>query len=246
MWSESKKFLFSWTGKVVLISSVGLALYLLLRSKPKPPSSFVRIEILSKESLLKLLTEVRIRYSLGFIELRQDYRTQRRKTPTKSPAYSEIIREYHTRAQGLLHAESKRAFGDFGVSEEVVDHSLAFYAGDTEVEKAKNLMNEPYNNAVKPRRLSKDMTIEVLEYFKAHLNCREEDDMEEYMVSVAHVEDDIARIYGFEAEELEKAYDEYEADLQAVTMSLKEQTVLFLQQSSNDDFGEDSAPTLQA
>ena len=29
-------------------------------------------------------------------------------------------------------------------------------------------------------------------------------------------------------------------------MSLKEQTVLFLQQSSNDDFGEDSAPTLQA
>ena len=246
MWSQVKAFLSSWPGQLVVASSAGLTLYFLLRSKAKPSSSFVRIEILSKESLLKLLTEVRIRYSLGFIELREDCRQQRRKTQAKSPAYSEIIREYHTRAQSLLQAESRRAFGDFGVSEEVVDHSLAFYAGDADVDRAKNLMNEPYNNAVKPRRLSKDLTIEVLEYFKTHLRCSQEDDLEEYMVGVAHVEDDIARIYGFEAEELEKAYDEYETDLQAVTMSLKEQTVLFLQQSSNDDFGEDSAPTLQA
>lgn len=244
MWSRLKTLLFSWPGQVALASAAGVVLLLVLRRKDKTNSSFMRIEILSKESLLKLLTEVRIRYSLGYLDLRNHYRSQRRKLQQKSPAYSDTVREFQLQAHNLLLTESKRAFADFGVREEVVDHSLAYYAGDSDLEKAKNLMNEPFNDAVKPRRLTKELTIEVLEYFKVHLQPLDEDDMSEYMESIARVEDDIARIYGFEAEELEKAYDEYEADLQAVTQSLKEQTVMFLQQSSHDDFGDDSAPTL--
>ena len=68
--------------------------------------------------------------------------------------------------------------------------------------------------------------------------------MDEYLVLVAQVDDDIYRQYGFESEEIEKAYEAYESDLKDISSQLTEQTNFVMRQTVQDSF-EDTEATLQ-
>lgn len=151
MWSKMTAFLQSWQGKALAASAVfGLAVYCGVRSFRKTPpasdsSGFVKIDILSRSSLIEIMQEIRRRYSKGLTPIKQACRRRRRKHQPDSIQYRDVILDFHSKAQVLLQEKSSQVFADFGVTEEVINHSFAYYVEDTEIEEAKGLMNEALN-----------------------------------------------------------------------------------------------------
>ena len=154
MWSKMTAFWGSWQGKAMAASAVlGLVLFWSFRPARKSlqaheeTTAFVKIDILSRKSLLELIEEIRRRYSKGLEPIKQTCRRRRRKYAPDSVQYRDAIMDFHSKAQVLLQEKSSHTFSDFGVTETVINHSFAYYAEDQEIEEAKSLMNEAINYA---------------------------------------------------------------------------------------------------
>jgi len=246
MWQQVRTFLASRVGKaVVATGAVGAAvgLWWLWRKHPEKTEArderYINIEIVPKHTLLQFFQTIREQYSKHCLSLKQQYRTQRRSLDPSSPAYAQCVLDFSDQTQALLQSTTAAVLQSLSLSETTVDRSLFYYVKDADIEAAKQLVNESINDTALPSSLTIEAARAVLTYFKTHLVARDEDGLDEYLVASAQVEDEVWREFGYESEQVEKAYELYAEELQEMTNGLVAQTRFVMQQTSEDSLGED-------
>lgn len=249
MWQAAKKWLSTWQGIVVVSGSVlvgGTGVYLLTRSKDSTSSTatdckLVPIEVVSREVLLDYFHRTRERYSRQYRSMKVASRAKRRQVTSGSPAYEEIVREFDDDSTKLMKEIATSVMDEMHLTEQLINQSLIIYSTDEEIEQAKEDTNSAINYASVPKALTVEKMREILTYYQDHLEVPDETNISDYLVSVAMVEDDIYRLYGYEVEEVEKAYERDEGQLKDMTESLVALTKSVIQQT-RDESDEEITP----
>lgn len=246
MWQQVRTFLASREGKAVaVVGAVGVAVavWWLWRKQPEKTEArderYINIEIVPKHILLRFFQAIREQYSQHCLSLKHQYRLQRRSLDPISSAYAQCVLDFSQQTQTLLQSTTTTVLQSLSLSETTVDRSLFYYVKDADIEAAKQLVNEPINDTPLPASLTLEVTRTILTYFKTHLVARDEDGLDEYLVASAQVEDEVWREFGYESEQVEKAYERYAEELQEMTTGLVAQTRFVMQQTSEDSLGED-------
>lgn len=247
MWERVRTFLTSRTGKVALgvgiVSGIALGTWWIRRKGPEPSETrderYINIEIVPKHILLRFFQTVREQYSQLCLSLKREYRAKRRSFDPLSAAYAQCVLDFSHKTQELLESTTSSVLQSLHLSETTVDRSLFYYVKDADIEASKQLVNELINDTTLPSSLTLEVTRDILAYFQTHLVARDEDGLDEYLVASAQVEDEVWREFGYESEEVEKAYERYAEELQEMTNGLVAQTRFVMQQTSEDSLGED-------
>ena len=246
MWQSAKDFLRSKAVLTVIgvtvVTGVGVIVWSKLRKSQKQVESdqrYINIEVVPKSTLLTFFQNVREQYSREYFSLRHQSRLKRRALDPHSPGYEQAVLDFSEQSKDILETITSSVLKSMGLSETVVDRSLFYYLKDADIEAAKQLVNEPINNTNLPAGLTVEVAKDILTYFQTHLVAQDEDGLDEYLVTSAQVEDEVWRDFGFESEEVEKAYERYASELQEMTDGLVAQTRFVVQQTSDDSLEED-------
>lgn len=251
MWRRFTDFLSTWQGKAVVAGAVvvGVTGLLLLRKKPAPKTTtqdrdpkYVQIDILSKEQLLRFFRLLREKYTKEYVAVRAEARRKRRQLPPDSSEYRECVLALTEKSKEILEAKTLEVLDILRVKEETIDHSMFYYVKDSEIEEAKNVVNEPLNDAKLPNDMTLEKARDVMSYFQENLVAQDEDSLDEYLVTTAQVEDQVFHQFGIESEVMEKAFEKYGAELRDLSEPMMHQTRFVLQQTSEDSFESEPSP----
>lgn len=194
------------------------ALYLWCRRCPPKPT--LTVSILSKEALIDLLQSIRKRHSEAALALRKTARRKRRLYDRDSQQYRQCILHYQEKARTLVREASKTTIREFGMSDSVVLASCNFYEGDDDIDDAKRKLSILINSVRLPRSFDLDKAKEV--YLFSWDKSREilNDSYGDFMVRNAALEDEVWERFGYEMEEVEKAFEHYKRELKALETQL--------------------------
>lgn len=218
-------------GLVALAASV----YLWRRRRHNQPPSLLRVSILTKSSIKRLLTDIRQAYSLAYLGLRRAARIQRRPYSRDSPQYHAAVISYHKSARELLRNVSQEIIHQRGLSEGVVISSFSFYEEDEEVEDLQSKLGLVINEVEIPGKLTVDVVKDIYTYCHDRISAVSGEAFEDYAVRSTALEDELWEKYGFEAEEIERAYAENRRELSKLETQFKLQGCFSFTSSLEDE-----------
>ena len=209
------------------------------RSQGIPPTlttdcKLVPIDVIPRDALLAYFQRTRERYSRQYRPLKVASRSQRRQVSAGSEAYEAVVVNFDNDSTKLMAEVAHAVMEEMGITETLVNQSLIIYTSDEEVQHAWEDTNEAINFATAPKGLTLEKMREILTYYQDHLIAPDETNLSEYLVSVAMVEDDIFRLYGYEVEEVEKAYERDKTVLKDMTEPLVALTKSVIQQTRDE------------
>lgn len=238
-----KTTLGTWRGRVIVAGAVlfgctGLYLWM-NRSRISPPPittdcKLVPIDVIPRDILLTYFRRTRERYSRQYRPLKVSSRSKRRQVTAGSQAYEAVVMGFDDDSTKLMAEVAHAVMEEMGITETLVNQSLIIYTSDEEVQHAWEDTNEALNYATTPKGLTVEKMREILTYYQDHLAAPDETNLSEYLVSVAMVEDDIFRLYGYEVEEVEKAYERDKTALKDMTEPLVALTKSVIQQTRDE------------
>jgi len=211
----------------VALLAATVALWSRWRQVILPSKPTTTVSILSQAALLDLLRTIRLRNSAAFISLRTAARIRRRRHPHNSEPYRQCILHYTDKGRSLLREVSKTVIRELDLTEALVISSCAFYEGDEDVDEAKAKLGVILNESPVPASL------DLVKAREIYLFCREKSsealDESSYDLVVRNVamEDEVWQRFGFEMEEVERAFERHRRELKSLETRLKLQTGLF-------------------
>ena len=216
---------------VVLAAS----LYLWHRRRRNQTPPVMKVAILTKLAILNLLTEIRQAYSLAYLSLRRGARLSRRPFPRDSAQYRSAVLTYHKSARELLRKVSQEVIQQRGLSENIVISSFAFYDQDEDIEDLQFKLGKAINEVPVPSRLTVEVVNDIYTYCHDRTSTVSGEAFEDYAVRSTALEDELWEKYGFEAEEIERAYAEYKTELSRLETQFKLQGCLSFTSSLEDE-----------
>ena len=192
-----------------------------LKTQCAPPRPTLRVSILTKTAMLGLLVEIRKRYSSEYLRLRREARRGRRMFPRGSEEYRHEVVQYHKEARELLRKVSQDVIRQWKLSESLVISSFSFYEEDEEIEEAQGKLGVAVNDTTIPGSLSVELVKDIYTYCHDRATLNTGESFEDYAVRSTELEDELWERFGFEAEEIEKAYSEYRRELSNLETQFK-------------------------
>jgi hypothetical protein len=225
-----------WTVSVALgFAVLAASVYLWRRRNRFKPSPLLRVAILTKNSILKLLTDIREAYSLAYLGLRRSARIQRRPYQRDSPQYRATVIAYHKSARELLRKISQEMIQQRGLSESMVISSFSFYEEDEDIEDLQGKLGVVINEVPIPSNLTVDVVKDIYTYCHDRLSAVSGEAFEDYAVRSTALEDELWEKYGFEAEEIERAYAANRRELSKLETQFKLQGCFSFTSSLEDE-----------
>lgn len=206
---------------VGFVLASGALAYFAFYQRPQPRKPTLTVSILSHEALLDLLRTIRARHSMAYRALAASSRTKRRKHPRNSEAYRHCILQFNTKSRALLREVSKTVIREYSLTDALVLASCAFYEGDDDIEEAKSKLGVLINDTKLPKELDLEKAREIFLFCREKSMSLMEDSFGDFVVQGVALEDELWERYGFEMEQIEKAYEKYKRELHHLETQMK-------------------------
>ena len=214
--AHPKAFTFA-VGLAVLAVSALFCWFRRAKTESKPT---LTVAILSKEALVELLKTIRDRHSEASNSLRRVARKKRRQFERGSDEYTQCILHYNEKARTLIREVSKTVIREQETTEMLVMASCNFYEGDEDVDEAKSKLSVVINDVNTPRGLDLYRTKEIFVFCRDKSREILDDSYCDFVVRNIALEDEIWERFGFEMEEIERAFDRFRRELKALETQL--------------------------
>lgn len=218
-WGEISRKTVMWTVAVGVVV-LGVVWYV-HRPRDNKKKTTLQVSILSHEALLDLLRTIRQRYSLAYRALRLSSRSKRRKHGRNTDGYRQCVLQFNTKSRSLLREVSKTVIREHSLTDSLVLASCAFYEGDEDVEDAKAKLGVLINDTKLPKELTLERTKDIFVYCRDRSSALLEDSFSDFGIQSVALEDELYEKYGFEMEEVEKAYERYKRELHVLETQMK-------------------------
>lgn len=163
--------------------------------------------ILSEKKMLEVMEKIKSEYRTKFYMFQKHFRTNRRKLQKNSREYAEAVHLAYSSLPNILNTSINEVLKEMSIEREIFDNSWKLLKNEASVceafEDVKLLTSTGY--------LKKDIALETAQEALEHCKSRFDGDFnhENLHMTVSLLEDEIKDEYGFEIEDLEKAYLSY-------------------------------------
>ena len=223
-----------------LIASGAVALgsyFYFLQKKSTKQDPFITVEILAPEDFKKVCREIRRMYSSKYWPAYNTCREERRKFPSKTIEYENIVISFNNKNKNLIEETRSTVLRKYWVSEKVFEDSVNYYDSDNGLrEYAENLVTPLYNDD-HSSSLTREQTIEILNYFnERYQEFHDIIEINDYTVLIKRLEDEVFEKFKVEMDQVNSAYEKFkDAQLEEIVEPMKCHTSYILA-SADDSF----------
>lgn len=206
-------------------------------SKKKVRKDIHMVQILTSDSYIEVIEEIRKLYSEQYYTKLFKVRTQRRRYAPKSLEYQRIMQDFNKETKSILEDSTSSIIRKYRTNLKTFENSVNYYDSDPELKTyAENLSYPTYQCKEEPVSSLEEIK-DILSYFSQRFKDLGVEDMEldDYMVVSSQVEDEVYARYGLEIEAVNAGYQLYEGECAEIAEPMKSQTSYILA-AADDSF----------
>ena len=193
-----KKFIFTCC---VIASAVGVLIW---RRNKTPKLGYIRFNVLSRDSTLDILDEVREKFNSKYYPLLIHSRKTRRQYDKNSSRYKNCIKELCIAAKQILEESYKAVLNGKSITTEELETSVHFYQDDSQIASAAQKICSPIPNK-NCKSIRADLLREILICYISWLNKESERESQELVYRMQAIDDQMYAKFNLEKEEIEQA-----------------------------------------
>jgi hypothetical protein len=193
-----KKFIFACC---VVAGAVGVLLW---RRRAAPKLGYIRFNVLSRDSTLEILDEIRDKFNTKYYPLLLHSRRTRRQFDRNSTRYKNCIKELCIAAKQILEEAYKSVLSNKSITAEELETSVHFYQDDPQVASAAQKICSPIPSK-SCKNIRADLLREILIAYINLLNQETERDSQELVYRMQMNDDQLYVKFNLEKEEIEQA-----------------------------------------
>lgn len=196
--------------------------------------NFVNIKLLDKDSMLRVLREIRGSFSAHFYSTLRLNRKKRRGCNPGGRDYVVYVRELKEQARNTLQRAVDEKLQNYEINEETLMKSYQYLESDPEVKSAVTRLCSVVNHRA-PFMLREKVET-VLNYYLERAGQFDEEDPNDLNTQMKMLEDEMAATFQCEPEDIEAAVAKYEKDLRDLVSAVKDLNTALLERTNEDLF----------